>query len=134
MENALQISARRFFMICMKMPLQRMHTVNNIQSLGETFNSLLQNFSGPEFDNHTFRDYDLMGRIARIPAFAFFPDQNFKNTEITQFDVSSSRQFIRKIIQRFLDNCAYGFLTKFRFRGDFDHQVTFCHCSLLPNV
>ena len=59
-------------MICMKMPLHKMHTVNNIQSLGQTFNSLLQNFSSPEFYDHAFRDHDLVGRIARIAPFAFF--------------------------------------------------------------
>ena len=65
------------------------------------------------------------GRI-RISADARFADLDFKNAEVSEFDLVAFRQCFSDIIQRFLDDIQYLLLYEARLVADAGHQISLC--------
>ena len=90
----------------------------------EFLNRFFQFFAGAEFDHGAFRNDDFIAGIAGVAAFAALADFDFKNTEVTQFDVTSFNKFLSDVVQGHLDDIGDITLNDSGFFGDFDNEVT----------
>ena len=93
----------------------------------EFLNRLFQFFTGAEFDHGTFRNDDFVAGIAGVAALAALADFDFKNTEVTQFNITPLNKFLGDVIQGHLDDIGNITLNDSGFFCDFDNKVTLSH-------
>lgn len=96
--------------------------------LGREFQDRLSHFfAGLEFDHGALRNRNVRARIVWISAHAGFADFDFKDTEVSQFDLSALGHRFGDVVKGLLDDIQHLLLDQIGFVADANDKVSFGH-------